>query len=121
LVALSTAFRQAVTRSAGALDPRQLEPARALLASGPLGKPVVFALHHPPLRRAVALLDWLDGLEGHEVMAELFRQHDHTFALHGHTHVARDVPVRAGAPPRIFSTRAVVQSSASLRLYSARF
>lgn len=120
LVAVSTAFHQPVTRSAGAIEKEGLQAAeRAAREARRLGRALVIAQHHPPRRHAVAPLQWIDGLREHAELGALLREHDHAHVLHGHTHEASDRSVRSGASPRIFSAEAVVDSAAPLRFYRA--
>jgi 3',5'-cyclic-AMP phosphodiesterase len=121
LLPMSTAFAQSVTRSAGAIEGIELEAAaRAAEDSRLTGAALVIAMHHPPHRRSLSPIQWIDGLREHAEMSALLDRYDHAHVLHGHTHIARDRSVRPGAPPRIFSTEAVVESRAPLRLYRAR-
>jgi 3',5'-cyclic-AMP phosphodiesterase len=121
LLPMSTAVSQSVTRSAGAIEGVELKAAaRAAEDSRLAGAALLLAMHHPPHRRALAPIQWLDGLREHVEMSALLDRYDHAHVLHGHTHLARDRSVRPGAPPRIFSTEAVVESQAPLRLYRAR-
>jgi Icc protein len=121
LFPMSTAFAQPVTRSAGAIDGRELEnAARAADNSRLAGSALLIAMHHPPHRRSLAPMQWLDGLREHAELLALLDQYDHAHVLHGHTHLARDRAVRPGGTPRIFSTEAAVDSRTPLRLYRAR-
>ena len=83
------------------------------------GRALVLAMHHPPHRRFPGV-QWLDGLAQHAAVGEILERHDHVHVVHGHTHAAADRAVRPGATPRVFSTAAVVDGKAPLRLYDAR-
>jgi len=121
LLPLSTAFAQPFTRSAGAIEGREIEAAaRAAEASRLGGAALLLAMHHPPHRRAFLPWQWIDGLRDHAAMTDLLERHDHLHVLHGHTHMAQDRAVRPGGTPRIFSAEAVVESRTPLRLYKAR-
>lgn len=121
VAAVSTAFPQAFTRSAGALDRFQLDRLTALAAeTRRSGHALVIAQHHPPLPSPVPGWQWIDGLQEHEPLGELLRANDHAHVLHGHTHRTVDLPVRRGAPVRIFSAQSAAHGEAPLRLYHAR-
>lgn len=118
LVAVSTAFHQAFTRSAGALERESLETIEAAARQArKKGVPLIVAQHHPPLGYSLQPFQWIDGFQQHRELTALLLEHDHAHVLHGHTHVAADRPVRSGAMARIFSAEAVVNSAAPLRLY----
>lgn len=117
---MSTAFSQPYTRSAGAIEGRELEAAARVAEQARLaGRALVLAMHHPPQRR-LPVMQWIDGLAQHAEVGRLLEAHDHAHVLHGHTHEAIDRAVRPGASPRIFSTAAVVDGEAPLRFYRAR-
>lgn len=121
IIPLSTAFHQPFLRAAGALS----APVVSALAEWvELHRrewhTVIVAQHHPPHTHALPPLQWLDGLDGHEGLAEILARHDHVHVLHGHTHAARSLPVRGGGPERIFSTDTAQSTGESLRLYRAR-
>ena len=121
LLPLSTALAQHYTRSIGAFQEGALAGAATLAAeTRHAGDALVLAMHHPPRRHPVAPLQWIDGFRDHAAAKALLGAHDHMHILHGHTHEATDHAVRPGAAPRIFSTEAVVDGAAPLRLYTAR-
>ena len=120
ILPVCTAVEQPYTRSAGSIDGRELEGAARMAEQSRLsGRALVLAMHHPPHRR-FPVMQWIDGLIEHAAVGELLERHDHVHVLHGHTHTAADRAVRPGATARIFSTEAVVDSSAPLRFYHAR-
>jgi 3',5'-cyclic AMP phosphodiesterase CpdA len=120
LVPVSTAFHQSPLRSAGAIAEKELE-ALGRLASDPsfAGRPMVFAQHHPPGRHFVPIFQWIDGLLEHTALSALFERCPHLHVIHGHTHRAVNRSVQQGEPARIFSAKAVVESTSTLRLYDA--
>lgn len=120
IAAVSTAFLQPVTRSAGEIRTRDIATVASLAAeTRRRGDALVIAQHHPPLRHVIGAVQWLDGLINHAELTALLHAHDHLHVLHGHTHRAGDYPVRAGAGPRIFSAQALVDGATPLRLYHA--
>jgi Icc protein len=120
ILPMCTAVAQPYTRSAGVIDGRELEIAAQMAEQSRLsGRALVLAMHHSPRRRA-PVVQWIDGLVQHAAIGEILERHDHVHVLHGHTHTTTDRAVRPGATPRIFSTEAVVDSDAPLRLYHAR-
>ncbi len=120
ILPVCTATPQPYTRSAGVIDGRELDAAARLATESRLsGRALVLAMHHSPRRRA-PLMQWIDGLVQHAAVGEILERHDHVHVIHGHTHTRADRAVRPGATPRIFSTEAVVDSDAPLRLYHAR-
>ncbi len=84
------------------------------------GEALVLAMHHPPRRNPLPPLQWIDGFRDHAALGTILGAHDQVHVIHGHTHMATDHAVRPGAAPRIFSTEAVVDGAAPLRLYRAR-
>jgi Icc protein len=118
LIAVSTAFHQAYARSAGGFDAGGLGAIEgAAREAAAAGVPLIVAQHHPPRRHPIAPIQWIDGLQQHRQLTALLLRHDHAHVLHGHTHAAIDRPVRPGAPARIFSAEAVVDSLSPLRFY----
>jgi 3',5'-cyclic AMP phosphodiesterase CpdA len=121
LLPLSTALAQHYTRSIGGFQAGALAGAATLAEeTRRAGEALVLAMHHPPRRHPVAPMQWIDGFRDHAAATALLGAHDHLHVLHGHTHEATDHAVRPGAAPRIFSTEAVVDGAAPLRLYRAR-
>ena len=121
ILPLSTSLAQHYTRSSGAFAEGALASAgEAAAESRRSGEALVLAMHHPPRRSPLPLLQWIDGFRDHAAVGALLGVHDHVHVLHGHTHEAADHAVRPGATPRIFSTEAVVDGAAPLRLYRAR-
>ncbi|MFT3766068.1 MAG: metallophosphoesterase [Minicystis sp.] len=121
ILPVSTAMAQPYAFSAGAVGRPTLESAVKLSRdSKKSGRALVLAMHHPPQRRAVPLMQWLDGLRDHAEVAAILEEHDHVHVLHGHLHEAMDRGVRPGATPRIFGTEAVVNGKTPVRYYHAR-
>lgn len=121
LLPVSTAIPQPYTMSAGAIERPSLESAEKFARDGKRsGRAVVLAMHHPPQRRAIPLMQWIDGLRDHQAMGALLAEHDHVHVLHGHLHEVMDRGVRPGATPRIFGTEAVVNGEAPVRFYHVR-
>ncbi|APR74760.1 3',5'-cyclic-nucleotide phosphodiesterase [Minicystis rosea] len=121
LLPVSTAMAQPYTFSAGAIAEPTLASARQLAAdSKKSGRALVLAMHHPPQRRAIPLMQWLDGLRDHAQVAAILEEHDHVHVVHGHLHEIMNRSVRPGATPRIFGTEAVVTGRTPVRFYHAR-
>jgi 3',5'-cyclic-AMP phosphodiesterase len=121
ILPLSTSLAQHYTRSSGGLHQGALAGAQEVAAeSRRSGEALVLAMHHPPRRNPLPPLQWIDGFRDHAALGTLLGAHDHVHVLHGHTHMATDHAVRPGAAPRIFSTQAVVDGAAPLRLYRVR-
>jgi 3',5'-cyclic AMP phosphodiesterase CpdA len=122
VVAASTAIAQTYPRAIGALDEAALasiERAAELAEAG--GRVAIAAMHHAPFAHASALKRWIDGLVDDAPIQRLLARHDRLAVLHGHTHRATSVGVRAGAAPRVFGARAVVDAGPAVRLYVARY
>ncbi len=120
IVPVSTAFHQSPLRSAGAIADSDLEMLARIAEDRSLrGRPLIFAQHHPPGRHFLPFLQWVDGLVEHHASWAFFERCPHLYVVHGHTHRAVDRAVRQGEPPRVFSAKAVVDSSSALRLYEA--
>lgn len=121
ILPLSTSLAQHYTRSSGGLAAGALASVEEAAAeSRRSGEALVLAMHHPPRRNPLLPLQWIDGFRDHAALGTVLGAHDHLHVLHGHTHLAADYAVRPGAAPRIFSTEAVVDGAAPLRLYRAR-
>jgi len=120
IVPVSTAFHQSPLRSAGAIAPPELE-SLADIAKDPRldGRPLVFAQHHAPGCLFNPLLQWIDGLNEHSVLVDLFNRCPHLHVMHGHTHHEVNRILQAGETPRVFSAEAVVDGSSPLRIYEA--
>jgi 3',5'-cyclic AMP phosphodiesterase CpdA len=118
---VSTAVAQPYQLSAGAVGAPALESVTQLAeATRRSGRALILAMHHPPAKRAMPLMQWIDGLRDHAAMRAVLAAHDHVHVVHGHTHEATDEGVRPGATPRIFGTEAVVTSDTPVRFYHAR-
>jgi Icc protein len=118
IVPVSTAFHQSPLRSAGAIAPDHLETLAGIAADPCLaGQPLIFAQHHPPGRAFLPLVQWIDGLNEHAALSDLFERCPHLHVVHGHTHHHTDRSVRAGEAPRVFSAEAVVNGSSPVRYY----
>jgi 3',5'-cyclic AMP phosphodiesterase CpdA len=121
VVPVSTAVAQRYLFSAGAVGAPALSSMGELAeATRRSGRALILAMHHPPAKRAVPLMQWIDGLRDHGAVRAILAEHDHVHVVHGHTHEATDEGVRPGATPRIFGTEAVVTSDAPVRYYHAR-
>ena len=121
LLPVSTAMAQPYTFSAGAIERPTLESAAKLAGDSKKGgRALVLAMHHPPQRRAIPLMQWLDGLRDHAQVAAILEEHDHVHVVHGHLHEIIKRGVRPGATPRIFGTEAVVSGRSPVRFYHAR-
>lgn len=84
------------------------------------GRPIVVALHHPPLPHAWRAWQWVDGLRGHVRLVELLRRFEGVFVLHGHLHYAVEKAVGACPRPRVFGATATVDDAPDaprVRLY----
>jgi 3',5'-cyclic AMP phosphodiesterase CpdA len=118
---VSTAMAQPYQLAAGAIERPELESAVKLAKDGRKGgRALVLAMHHPPMRRRVPLMQWLDGLRDHEALGTILADHEHVHVVHGHAHEQTDRGVRPGASPRIFGADAVVSGAAPVRHYRAR-
>lgn len=85
------------------------------------GRPIVLALHHPPLPHAWRAWQWVDGLRGHRRIVDLLERFDDTFILHGHLHYAVEKGVGRDPRPRIFGATATVDDARDeprVRFYS---
>jgi 3',5'-cyclic AMP phosphodiesterase CpdA len=121
LVAVSTAFHQPFTKSAGGMERDGLDAIdSAAREASKKGVALIIAQHHPPKGHALAPIQWIDGFQQHRELTAILLQHDHAHVMHGHTHTLADRPVRSGASARIFSAEAVVDSASPLRLYKAQ-
>ena len=122
LLPLSTARTQPYARSAGWLDPEQLEQARAVAAgSSHRGRALVLVMHHAPVERSFAPVQWARGLEQHAAIRAILERYDHVSVLHGHAPADRDRALRPGGSPRIHGAEAVVDGRSPLRLYDAQW
>jgi hypothetical protein len=119
IVPVSTAFHQSPLRSAGAIQRGELEQLAKITTEGSAGRPLVFAMHHPPNRHFLPIVQWVDGFLEHTAMSALFDACPHLHVIHGHTHHKVNRSVRKGESPRIFSAKAVVDGESPLRLYEA--
>jgi 3',5'-cyclic AMP phosphodiesterase CpdA len=122
LVAASTSTYQAYGRATGSITNEGFDAiARSAELASRTGRAAIVAMHHAPFGHAFAPLAWIDGLREHARMNALLAAHDALHVLHGHTHVERDLPVRPGGSPRVFSARAVVEGEGAIRRYEVRF
>jgi 3',5'-cyclic AMP phosphodiesterase CpdA len=120
LVPVSTAFHQSPLRSAGAIAAHELESLARITRDPELaGRPLIFAQHHQPGRHSLPFLQWVDGLLEHASLSQMFDSCPHLYVVHGHTHRAVNRSFRQGEAPRIFSAKAVVESTSTMRLYEA--
>jgi 3',5'-cyclic-AMP phosphodiesterase len=120
IVPVSTAFYQSPLRSAGAIAEEELRALAAIASDETLvGRPLVFAMHHPPGRHFLPIVQWVDGFLGHTALAALFDRCPHLHVIHGHTHHHVNRSVKKGEAPRVFSAKAVVDGDRPLRLYEA--
>lgn len=118
---VSTAVAQPYQLSAGKVGaPAIASVGKLAEATRRSGRALVLAMHHPPAKRAMPLMQWIDGLRDHAAMRAVLAEHEHVHVVHGHTHEATDEGVRPGATPRIFGTEAVVGSDTPVRFYHAR-
>lgn len=120
VVPLSTAMQQSVARSAGFIEDaavaRLVDIAETSRRSA---RPLIAALHHPPIACPIPLVNWVDGLQGAGRLTAVMSRFSHLYAVHGHTHKRTDRAAVRGDEARIFSAEAVVESEAPLRLYEA--
>jgi 3',5'-cyclic-AMP phosphodiesterase len=85
------------------------------------GRPIVLAMHHPPLPHAWRAWQWVDGLRGHRRVVDLLERFDDTFVLHGHLHYAVEKGLGRDSRPRIFGATATVDDARDqprVRLYA---
>lgn len=120
VVAVSTAIHQPITRSAGVTPDDTEEHLRAVLVDRRSAeRAVIAALHHPPYASRSRAWHWIDGLDGHERVGRSLLADDRLHALFGHVHREVDRPVRAGARPRLFAARAVLEDGSAVSFYRA--
>jgi 3',5'-cyclic AMP phosphodiesterase CpdA len=82
---------QPITRSNGLVGPDVVEALARRLADPALARrSVAVVLHHPPVPHAHRARQWIDGLIGHGVLADLLARHQHVQVLHGHQHRSVD-------------------------------
>jgi 3',5'-cyclic AMP phosphodiesterase CpdA len=116
IVPVSTAFNQAVTRSAGRIAPEHCARLESIVLEDRWkGRALVFAQHHAPIWRGA--IHWVDGLERADAIARILSRASGAHVLCGHVHRASDKPLVAGEPARIFTAAAVVEHETPLRLY----
>jgi 3',5'-cyclic-AMP phosphodiesterase len=112
LLPVDVACHQPLGRAAGELSE---ETARAIeLRVRDLsrwGRPIVLALHHPPLPHAWRAWQWVDGLRGHRRLVDVLERFDDTFVLHGHLHYSVEKAVGRDPRPRIFGVTATVDDA----------
>jgi len=120
IVAVSSTLQQHYARSAGAVRPAQVRQLEGIASDPSLrGKALLVAVHHPPMRRALPLVHWWDGLQGWQHLAGVLTRHEHCHVLHGHVHRRWDRTVAGRSWPQIFAAEAVVEHDHPLRLYHA--
>jgi 3',5'-cyclic AMP phosphodiesterase CpdA len=120
IVPVSTAFFQSPLRSAGQIADDELRALAAVASDeGHAGRPLVFAMHHPPGRHFLPIVQWIDGFLGHGALSALFERCPKLHVIHGHTHHHVNRSVKKGEAPRVFSAKAVVDGDRPLRLYEA--
>jgi 3',5'-cyclic-AMP phosphodiesterase len=108
LLPVDVTFHQAVTRSAGVLQPAALSELERRASDPALAKgPLVVVLHHPPFMRKTKALHWVDGLIGAAPLMALLEKFRHLFVLHGHLHAVVNRVVGLGVT-RVFGATAVV-------------
>jgi Icc protein len=121
VVPVWTTLRQSYVRSAGRIDPDQVERLTRLAKEACFaGAPLVLAQHHPPYPHWLAPVQWVDGLQGHELVMRLLASCPQVSVVHGHSHYATDRRAAGNADARIFSSAAVVDGRSPLRVYEAR-
>jgi len=120
IVPVSTAFYQSPLRSAGTIAEDELRALAAIASDAShAGRPLVFAMHHPPGRHFLPIVQWIDGFLGHSALSALFDRCPSLHVVHGHTHHHVNRSVKKGEAPRVFSAKAVVDGDRPLRLYEA--
>jgi Icc protein len=108
LLPVDVTFHQAVTRSAGVLQPAALSELERRASDPALAKgPLVVVQHHPPFMRKTKALHWVDGLIGAAPLMALLEKFRHLFVLHGHLHAVVNRVVGLGVT-RVFGATAVV-------------
>jgi 3',5'-cyclic-AMP phosphodiesterase len=108
LLPMDVTFHQAVTRSAGLIQPETLSELDRRASDPALSKlPLVVVQHHPPFVRKTQALHWVDGLIGAAGLMALLEKFKHLFVLHGHLHAVVNRVVGRGVT-RVFGATAVV-------------
>jgi 3',5'-cyclic AMP phosphodiesterase CpdA len=108
LLPIDVTLHQAVTRSAGVIQPETLSMLERRASDPALAdRPLVVVQHHPPFVRKTSALHWLDGLIGAARLMALLENFRHLFVLHGHLHTAVNRVVGRGVA-RILGATAVV-------------
>jgi len=121
LLPMDVTFHQAVTRSAGVIQPEMLSELERRASDRALaGVPLVVVQHHPPFVRKTRALHWVDGLIGAARLMALLEKFRHLFVLHGHLHAVVNRVVGLGVT-RVFGTTAVVddQDGPRVRVFDA--
>jgi Icc protein len=111
---------QSFLRSAGTLRAHDVRAVERLASDAvSRNRTLVVAQHHPPQRRGVGVVDWIDGLVGSESLHATLVQRGAVHVVHGHVHrrVTRSLHGREHA--QIFATESVRDSEHSTRLYRA--
>ena len=112
LLPIDVACHQPLGRAAGELSPETADAIDLRVRDlSRWGKPIVLALHHPPLPHAWRAWQWVDGLRGHRRIVDLLERFDDTFVLHGHLHYAVEKGVGRDPRPRIFGATATVDDA----------
>lgn len=108
VVPVDTSFHQRVPRSAGALTADAVgRIAKCLEGSVLRDRPAVIAMHHSPFPHASRAWQWIDGLQGSELLMPVLQRFDNVDVMHGHFHYAVERPIGTSRP-RVFGTTAVV-------------
>lgn len=114
---------QPITRSNGLLSPDAAQAiARRLVDPLLARRSVALALHHPPVPHADRVRQWIDGLLGHGLLAELLARHGDVQVLHGHQHRSIERTL-GGSFARALGASAVVddrEDAPRVRLYELR-
>jgi 3',5'-cyclic AMP phosphodiesterase CpdA len=108
---IDTTFHQRILRSAGALTTDAVrELAKRLVEPALRDRPVVVAMHHSPFPHASRAWQWIDGLQGAELLVQVLERLDNVDVLHGHLHYTVERAIGRGRP-RVFGTTAVVEDT----------
>ncbi len=112
---VSSAVPQHFMRSSGRVERDALDHADAIAAGEP-GRAVLLAQHHPPY---AVLHQWVHGLLNHQEVTGLLEARPNVSVVHGHIHRRKERGLTVDGPPRIFSSFAVADNGAPLRMYEA--
>ena len=112
LLPIDVACHQPLGRAAGELSTETADAIELRVRDlSQWGRPIVLALHHPPLPHAWRAWQWIDGLRGHRRLVDVLERFDDTFVLHGHLHYLVEKGVGRDPRPRIFGTTATVDDA----------